>query len=467
MNVLQDVEKAVLATLAAKHSQSLYDLWFKDLHLVELNDKEAVFSINSNFKQSILQTRQTGSLSTALEEVNGFPVEVRIISTEGQKDAPPATPAASAMVSATAPEAVPAQTYDKEEKKDEMDFGRAIENRSIVSEYTFENFIVGDSNKFAHAACYAVAQSPTTYNPLFIYGPSGLGKTHLLYAVTNELKRKNPRIRLIYKKCEEFTNELIESLQKGTTVAFREKYRTADVLLIDDIQFIAGKVSVQEEFFNTFNTLYEAEKQIILTSDRPPRDIRPLEDRLSSRFEWGLLADIQPPNLELRCAIIQKKAEQQGIVLSREVIMFLAENLRVNIRQIEGSIKKISAISRLTGTPVSLDMIKRAISDILAGTEPVSVTVDKIFSVVSKKFNVSVEDIKGVKRNKTIAQARHISIYLIRSITSLPVTAIGDIMSRDHATVLASVNKIKNDCKTDAALAETINALTEQIKSNG
>ena len=483
MNVLQDVEKAVLAVLSAKHSQSLYDLWFKDLHLVQLSDTEAVFSINSDFKRNILQNRQVETVKQALEEVNGFPVEVRFISTQGTGDTPAAgaggaadDAAASQASDATnadtvARDAAPLLSFsdieeEEEDKKDELDFGRAIENRSIVSEYTFQNFIVGDSNKFAHAACYAVAQSPTTYNPLFIYGPSGLGKTHLLYAVTNELKRKNPHIRLIYKKCEEFTNELIESVQKGTTVAFREKYRTADVLLIDDIQFIAGKVSVQEEFFNTFNTLYEAEKQIILTSDRPPRDIRPLEDRLCSRFEWGLLADIQPPNLELRCAIIRKKAEQQGVVLSREVIMYLAENLRVNIRQIEGSIKKISAISRLTGTPVSLDMIKRAISDILTGTEPVAVTVDKIFAAVSEKYNVTEEDIKGLKRSKTIMQARHVSVYLIRQITSLPVTAIGDIVNRDHATILSSIDKVTKDMETTPAFADEVNSLIGQIKSS-
>ncbi len=470
MNELQDVEKAVLAVLSTKHSQSLFDLWFKDLHLVQLSDTEAVFSINSDFKRNILQNRQVDTVKQALEEVIGFPVEVRFISTQGTGDPPATVPAPSADAAQESAAETPAGSLlfadeDEEEKKDELDFGRAIENRSIVSEYTFENFIVGDSNKFAHAACYAVAQSPTTYNPLFIYGPSGLGKTHLLYAVTNELKRKNPRIRLIYKKCEEFTNELIESVQKGTTVAFREKYRTADVLLIDDIQFIAGKVSVQEEFFNTFNTLYEAEKQIILTSDRPPRDIRPLEDRLCSRFEWGLLADIQPPNLELRCAIIRKKAEQQGVVLSREVIMYLAENLRVNIRQIEGSIKKIAAISRLTGTPVSLDMIKRAISDILTGTEPVSVTVDKIFSAVSEKYNVTVEDIKGLKRSKNIMQARHVSVYLIRQITSLPVTAIGEIVNRDHATILSSIDKVTKDMETTPAFADEVNSLYNQIKN--
>ncbi|MBP5209777.1 MAG: chromosomal replication initiator protein DnaA [Clostridia bacterium] len=453
MSVLREVERAVLSVIREQYSDVVFDLWFKDLHLIELSEKEAVFSISSAFKQNIIQSRHAAALKEALRSVNGFDVEVRITCAE-EPDRDPKEDEAPARPEPPAPAV----------REEPSEVGRAIENRSIVSEYTFENFIVGDSNKFAHAACYAVAKSPTTYNPLFIHGPSGLGKTHLLYAVTNEMKRNNPNIRLIYKKCEEFTNELIESIQKGTTIAFKEKYRSADVLLIDDIQFIAGKVAVQEEFFHTFNILYEAEKQIILTSDRPPRDIRPLEERLMTRFEWGLIADIQPPSLELRCAIIQKKAEQRGITLAPEIVNFLAENLRVNIRQIEGSIKKIAAISMLTGTPVSLDMTKRAISDILSGTEPVSVTVDRIFDAVSKKYGVPVEDIKGNKRNKSIAQARHVAVYIIRRETSLPVTAIGDILNRDHATVLASVNKIKNDMRLDPRLADEIEEIASQIK---
>ncbi|MBO5789283.1 MAG: chromosomal replication initiator protein DnaA [Clostridia bacterium] len=466
MNDLRDVEIAILEVLKTMYSQTVFDLWFRDIRLEQMTDQYATFSINSTFKQGILQNRHSPALTKALEEVTGFPMKV-IISL--RNDDPPAPPPDAP----TEPQQEPAEPEVDIQKEEDPapptvskdDFGAAIQGRAIVTEYTFDNFIVGDSNKFAHAACLAVAKSPTTYNPLFIHGPSGLGKTHLLYAVTNELKASNPNIRLIYKKGEEFTNELIESIQKGTTVSFREKYRTADVLLIDDIQFIAGKESTQEEFFHTFNALYEAEKQIILTSDRPPRDIKTLEDRLSSRFEWGLIADIQPPSQELRQAIIQKKAEEQGISLSPEIVAYLAENLQTNIRQIEGSIKKISAISRLTGIPVSLDMTKRAISDILSGAEPVSVTVNKILSAVSKYYSVSIEDIKGIKRSKNIVNARHVAVYLIRSITSLPVTAIGDIFERDHATILASINKIKNDLKTDKELQTAIETITTQVKT--
>jgi len=470
MSILKEVELAVGEVLKEQYSKTVFDLWFRDLHLEDLTDNRAVFSINSSFKRNILQNRHADALSRALEVVNGFSVSVEIVlreeyepPVEEVKPDPQETPLTDEIVSRADAVVVAA---DLAEAEDPEELGRAIESRTIVSEYTFENFIVGASNKFAHAACLAVAQSPTTYNPLFIHGPSGLGKTHLLYAVTNELKKNNPNIRLIYKKGEEFTNELIESLQKGAmgTKAFREKYRNADVLLIDDIQFIAGKESTQEEFFHTFNALYEAEKQIILTSDRPPKDIKTLEDRLSSRFEWGLIADIQPPSLELRYAIIQKKAEERGISFSPEIVSFLAENLQTNIRQIEGSIKKIAAVSRLTGTPVSLDMTKRAISDVLSGAEPVSVTVTKILSAVSKEYGIPIEDIKGQKRNKAIATARHLSVYLIRHITSLPVTAIGDIFGRDHATILASVSKIKNDMHTDKALAHTVEKITSSVK---
>ena len=470
MSIFREVELAMAEVLQEQYSKTVFDLWFKDLRLEDLTDNHAVFSINSSFKKSILQNRHANALAKALEEVNGFSVTVEIIVREDAEPAP-AVEENPEVESIVTPEIVSradveVAVSDLDEAEGQEDLGRAIESRSIVSEYTFENFIVGESNKFAHAACLAVAQSPTTYNPLFIHGPSGLGKTHLLYAVTNELKKNNPNIRLIYKKGEEFTNELIESLQKGAmgTKAFREKYRSADVLLIDDIQFIAGKESTQEEFFHTFNALYEAEKQIILTSDRPPKDIKTLEDRLSSRFEWGLIADIQPPSLELRHAIIKKKAEERGISLSPEIVTFLAENLQTNIRQIEGSIKKIAAVSRLTGTPVSLDMTKRAISDVLSGAEPVSVTVTKILSAVSKEYDISIEDIKGQKRNKAIANARHLSVYLIRNITSLPVTAIGDIFGRDHATILASVSKIKADMEKDKALARTVEKITGAVK---
>ena len=335
-------------------------------------------------------------------------------------------------------------------------------------EYTFDNFIVGNSNRFAHAAATAVAAAPAmNYNPLFIYGPSGLGKTHLLYAITNEVKKKKTNAEVIYIKGEDFTNQLIEALASQKTAEFRNKYRSCDMLLIDDIQFIAGKVSTQEEFFHTFNALYEEHKQIILTSDRPPREIKTLEDRLKTRFEWGLIADIQPPDLELRIAIIKKKAEQVNIVIPDDVLNFLAENLRSNIRQIEGAIKKLGALAFLNGREISMELARSCISELLGGEEPVSVTVDKIFAAVYRKYGISKEDLLGKKRTKEIAQARHVSIYLIKKITEMSYPNIGKIFGRDHTTALSSCDVIEKKLRTDAALAMDLNTMIKEVAGDG
>ena len=331
-------------------------------------------------------------------------------------------------------------------------------------QYTFENFIVGSSNKFAHAACTAVATHPASnYNPLFIYGPSGLGKTHLMSAVVNEIKRKNPNAKVIYIKGDDFTNEMIESLTKQEMHKFHAKYRSCDILLIDDIQFVAGKTATQEEFFHTFNTLYENHKQIVLSSDRPPKDIQTLEDRLKTRFEWGLIADIQPPDLELRIAIIKKNAEQVSINLSEEVLTFLAENLRSNIRQIEGTIKKLSAIVFLSGKTITMEIAASCLQEITGGVVPVQVIVDKIFSAVYGKYNVGKEDLLGPKRNKDIAFARHVCIYLIKEITDMSYPGIGKMFNRDHTTVMASCSLIANKLTTDAMLAVDIADMTKEV----
>ena len=331
-------------------------------------------------------------------------------------------------------------------------------------EYTFDNFIVGNSNKFAHAACWAVSERPALdYNPLFIYGPSGLGKTHLLYAITNAMKKKNPDLKVIYIKGEDFTNQMIESLAQQAMPKFRNKYRSCDMLLIDDIQFIAGKVSTQEEFFHTFNALFEERKQIILTSDRPPRDIKTLEERLKTRFEWGLIADIQPPDMELRVAIIKKKAEQVNVTLPEDVLTFLSENLRSNIRQIEGAIKKLGAMSFLSGRKITMELAKGCISELLGGAEPTSVTVDKVFSAVYKRYNIKKEEIIGTRRTKEIAAARHIAIYLVRTITEMSLPNIGKIFNRDHSTVLSSIEAAEKKLRNDPILEIEINEMIKEV----
>ena len=304
------------------------------------------------------------------------------------------------------------------------------------------------------------------YNPLFIYGPSGLGKTHLLYAITNAMKQKNPDLSVIYIKGEDFTNQMIDSLANQSMSKFRNKYRSCDMLLIDDIQFIAGKISTQEEFFHTFNALFEDRKQIILTSDRPPRDIKTLEERLKTRFEWGLIADIQPPDMELRVAIIKKKAEQVNVTLPEDVLNFLSENLRSNIRQIEGAIKKLGAMSFLSGRKITMELAKSCISELLGGAEPASVTVDKIFSVVYNRYGVKKEDIIGMRRTKELATVRHIAIYLVRTITEMSLPNIGKIFNRNHSTVLSSIEsaekKLRNDPILEIEINEMIKEVTEQ-----
>ena len=323
---------------------------------------------------------------------------------------------------------------------------------------------MGSSNKFAHAACTAVAQRPAMdYNPLFIYGPSGLGKTHLICAIVNEIKKKKPDTKVIYANGEDFTNQLVDSISKKNTLAFHNKFRSCDILLIDDIQFIAGKVGTQETFFHTFNALYQDQKQIILTSDRPPKDISTLEERLRTRFEWGLIADIQPPDLELRLAIFKQKVQQAGISIPEDVLLYLAENLRSNIRQIEGAIKKLSAKSLIMGQVINIQLAQSCISELLGGAEPISTTVDKIFSAVYKKYDVSKEDIKGKKRVKNITLARQITIYLIREITELSFPDIGEIVDKDHSTVIYSHNLISKKIAADPLTHVEIEGLMKEI----
>ena len=390
-------------------------------------------------------------LKESMKEVVGFDIDVHLSSVENKE--------VFEIQSADDPRA------PTKEQDETIEFTNKIEGKGIVAGYTFDNFIVGESNKFAHAACLRVAQEPfTAYNPLFIYGSSGLGKTHLLFAITNEIKKQDPDVHIVYMKGEDFINEVISNIRTGTMSTFRSRCCSADVLLIDDIQFIAGKTSTQEEFFHTFTTLYENQKQIILTSDRPPKEINPLEERLLSRFEWGLIADIQPPSEELRNAIIRQKAESLGITIPDDALTFLTNRLQRNIRQIEGAIKKIEAISSLSGAPITLDMCRRAVADIVSGVEPSPVTVDRIFQIVGNYYGVTTEDIKGKKRDASVAQARHISIYLIRNNTNLSLKDIGKHVLRDHSTVISSIRLISEEEKSLPATRALLAELTEKIK---
>ncbi len=326
-------------------------------------------------------------------------------------------------------------------------------------EYTFDTFIVGNSNKFAHAACLAVAQNPSkAYNPLFLYGNSGLGKTHLLYAIGNEIKKNDSSKSICYVKGDDFTNELIESLHRANMSEFRQKYRYADVLLVDDVQFIGGKESTQEEFFHTFETLYLAQKQIILTSDRPPKEIKTLDDRLRGRFEMGLIADIQPPDIETRIAIIKRKAEIMDIEIPNDVCEYIANNVKNNIRQLEGTVKKIKAKNNLDGEKPSIKSVQNIIADILNNDTPPEVTVEKITEEVARTFNVSVEDLKNSKnRSAYISGPRQVAIYIINELTTLTQEKIGqEFGGRDHSTVKYAIDTTSKKMKKDSNLRSIV-----------
>lgn len=464
MSELNDITAEVLSIIKSKFeaTPTIFNLWFEKLQLVSLSEDVAVFRTPTPLKQKILKKQYSSVISEALADVIGFEVDLDfVLSDEAMK--------------ATVIEDIDFNDVIEESQEDKEQRGKNIaslvnddvpsQNQKILSEYTFDNFIEGASNKFARAACYAVAKEPTYYNPLFIYGHSGLGKTHLLYAVINYIKENHPKLKIVYKRSEDFINELIDAIQNHDTASFKDKYRTADILLIDDIQFISGKVSTQEEFFHTFSTLYEANKQIILTSDRPPKEIKPLEDRLRTRFEGGLLADVQPPSFELRTAIIKKKADTMGLLISNDMVDYMAERLQNNIRQIEGVLKRLNALYSLSGVSITKESIDQTISIIDPGNIPTDALVEKILGAVSNYYSVSIENLKSKKRNDTIANSRHVAMYLIRKLTELPLKSIGEIFNRDYSTVISSISKVELNIKTKNNMSSEIKKLVKEIKS--
>ena len=332
--------------------------------------------------------------------------------------------------------------------------------------YTFDRFVVGPSNKFAHAAAVAVAENPgKAYNPLFIYGNSGLGKTHLLLAIGEEIHARHPEKKIAYVKGDDFTNQMIQSVQSGTAEEFRQKYRNVDLFLVDDVQFIAGKQATQEEFFHTFNTLYEAGHQIVITSDRPPLEMSLLDDRLRTRFEGGLMADVQPPDIETRMAIIRNKAAQLGMSLPDDVVEYIGENITANIRQIEGVVKRLTAYKEILNDTITINSVKRAIKDVIRVGEYIP-TPDVIIEETARYYSLSPDDLRGQRRSKNIAMARQISMYLMRSLTNLSLLDIGEqYEGRNHSTVLSSVRKVEDLIKKDPEVASTVRDISSNINS--
>lgn len=443
----QEVWEIVKDSFRDTCSETAVNLWLGDIQVIAFQNDCISLGIASELKFKIINEKYMEQIQREFCKALGFDVKVNL-----QYTGKPVT-AEQLKSNIIGMEPQKAQ-------KAEDDDGLPMNN----FEYTFENFIVGGSNKFAQAACVSVANEPATnYNPLFIYGNSGLGKTHLMHATINRMKQNNPGIKIIYTKGEDFTNQMIACLANNTMKEFRNKYRKCDVLLIDDIQFIAGKTATQEEFFHTFNALFEDKKQIILTSDRPPHEIKTLEERLLTRFEWGLIADIQPPDLELRIAILKKKAEQANVTISNDVLTFLGENLRSNIRQIEGAIKKLGALSFLSGKSITMELAKECLSELLGGAEPINVTVDKIFTAVYHKYGIKKEELVGPKRNKEIAMARHTAIFLIREIIEMSFPNIAKIFNRDHSTIMDSYNKSMAAYQLNPVFSMEIDEMKKEI----
>lgn len=455
MESFQEVFSLVSEYCKGEISQVAHSLWINAIEPVKLEGDIAYLCVHSDFKKKIVEEKYMDLLRHAFETVMGFSVDIVI-----QSDESSAKPYASPASSGEDPlESL--QKYSKEE----------LDKNSAGGdyEYTFSTFIVGPSNKFAHAASMAVATNPAgAYNPLFIYGGSGLGKTHLLYAICNEIKKNKSSTNTIYVKGEEFTNELIESIGNESTKDFHAKYRQADVLLVDDIQFIGGKVQTQEEFFHTFDTLYQAGKQIVLTSDRPPKEIKTLEDRLKTRFEWGLLADIQPPDFETRIAIIRRKAELLDLDIPNDVTEYIANKLKTNIRQLEGTVKKLKAYKLLAGTPPSILIAQNAIRDILNDHQPTPVTVERIISEVARTYNgVTPQDIRSGKRTTNISAARQVSIYIVREVTQMPMKAIGEEFGgRDHSTIVYAIQQVEKNMEKNPHYRETIEDIIKNVQNS-
>ena len=433
MNSVKDIWEKVLNILSQQLTPTAMETWFQDCEPVEFDSSRLVLCTSSDFKQGIISQRFSDRIKKALYDLFAEEFEVLVITEDELGELP-------SQKGGVLPE---------------------------MAGYTFDHFIVGNSNRFAHAAAVAVANNPgKTYNPLFIYGNSGLGKTHLLMAIGNAIHDRMPDASIVYIKGDEFTNQLIHAIRSGTQEDFHNKYRNVDLLLVDDIQFIAGKVQTQDEFFHTFNSIYEAGKQIVITSDRPPLEMATLDDRLRTRFEWGLMADIQPPDLETRMAITRNKAAQLGLVLSDEAVTYIAEKITSNIRRLEGVIKKLTAYKEILNEVITLESVKRAIKDVLIDGIFIP-TPEIIIRETARYYQLTEEDLRGQSRSKNTAMARQISMYLMRTLTDLSLQAIGEqYEGRNHATVLSSIRKVENLIQNDARTATVVRDITSNINSN-
>ena len=454
MDTYKDIWEAVLSYCKSKDSavsSTGYNLWLSDAEITDFKNNTVYIHLSSPLKKKIVMEQYGNLLIEAFEAVMGFKIDIFY-----DCDSPSQN------------------MFDQANHEEE-------ENKSLFPDdmddpFTFETFIEGPTNRFAYRAAIAVADNPggvmkkdkvfTNYNPLFIYGKSGLGKTHILKAICTRIHQNYPAMRILYVKAEYFTNEFINALGRKTVDEFHEKFRNVDVLLVDDVQFIGGKQSTEEEFFHTFNALVENGKQVVLTSDRPPKEIQSLTERLCTRFEMGLPADIQPPEYETRCAIIKRKAELLKFEIPDSVVSYIAEKIKTNIRQLEGTTKKLYAMSEICGNAPTIALAQKVIQDVTTDDiEPVPVTVQRIVDEVSRTEGVSVDDIYGDKRNANIVQARRISLYIIREVTNISYEMIGENFGKDHSTVLYHINQLIKKMDNDSKLKRKVNDIINNIKA--
>ncbi len=427
----------VLAYMEDRLGAVTISTWFESVKVVELTDEKIILYAPTEFSRTLIQRRCSIYIQDALKEIFDSDAKLEVFD-EKQLEA-----------------------YKNKDKAPKHAM-------ALNTQFTFDSFVVGGSNSFAHGAALAVSNNPgTVFNPLFIYGPPGVGKTHLLYAIANGIHASRPDANIVYIKGDEFTNEMISALQTGKNIEFRSKYREADLFLIDDVQFIAGKEATQEEFFHTFNKLYEDHKQIVMTSDRKPGDMMTLQDRLRTRFEWGLMVDIQPPDYETRMAILRNKAKLLGLNLSDDVCNYIALNITENVRQIEGTVKKIMAYRDLNNMPMDLPNISRAISDMFKSDSNVLPTPGLIITHVCRFYGLDEAVLRGTLKNKGTAEARQIAMYLVRKLTNLSLPDIGQEFGRDHTTVLYGIKKVELELKNgNESLQNNIRDITANIHSS-
>ena len=448
---IEELWNKILEIIKEDLSPQAYNSWFSQTKAVKFGENKLIISAPGDFCKDWLEKHYTVFIKDILKRTLGSDDNLKIeFRAAEQKFSTPTHSAPNLKNKTKKPE-----PFLKNNKL------------TLTPKYTFDNFVVGNGNRFAHAACLAVAQSPSkSYNPLFVYGGVGLGKTHLMQAIGRHIAQQNVKTKVLYISSEKFTNEMIDSIRDDRTVAFRDKYRSVDVLLIDDIQFLAGKERTQEEFFHTFNTLYDSNKQIVITSDSPPKDIPTLENRLISRFEWGLITDIQPPDLETRIAILRKKAQSENLNVPSEVINFIAENITSNIRQLEGALTKLVAFSTFTKKELSVSLAQDILKDIIP-LENKKVSIGQIQKTVSDYYNIKVNFMLSKKRTKDVVLARQVAVYLSRELTDLSLISIGGSFGRrDHTTIIHSYNKIKDKIKKDKSFKIIIDNLTLNIKKN-